>query len=80
MEKYLPLLQTTSLFAGLECTAFHALLGEMNAVVRSYGRGEMLVTAGHSTRRVGVVLSGSIEAYHPAPGGSGNTKAGELLL
>ena len=70
MEKYLPLLQTTSLFAGLECDALHALLGEMNAVVRSYGRGEMLVTAGHSTRRVGVVLSGSIEAYRPAPGGS----------
>ena len=69
MENYLPLLQTTSLFAGLERDALHALLGELNAVVRSYGRGETLVLAGRSNRRVGVVLSGAIEAYRPAPGG-----------
>ncbi len=68
MENYLPLLQTTSLFAGLEQPALRMLLRDLCAVVRSYGRGETLVQAGHSNRRVGVVLSGTIQAYRPAPG------------
>ena len=59
MENYLPLLQTTSLFAGLEQPALRMLLRDLCAVVRSYGRGETLVQAGHSNRRVGVVLSGT---------------------
>ena len=70
MENYLPLLQTTSLFAGLEQPALRMLLRDLCAVVRSYGRGETLVQAGHSNRRVGVVLSGTIQAYRPAPGGT----------
>ena len=70
MENYLPLLQTTSLFAGLELPALRMLLRDLCAVVRSYGRGETLVQAGHSNRRVGVVLSGTIQAYRPAPGGT----------
>ena len=65
MENYLPLLQTTSLFAGLEQPALRMLLRDLCAVVRSYGRGETLVQAGHSNRRVGVVLSGTIQAYRP---------------
>ena len=70
MENYLPLLQTTSLFAGLERPALRTLLGDLGAVVRSYGRGETLVLAGHSNHRLGVVLTGAIEAYRPAPGGA----------
>ena len=70
MENYLPLLQTTSLFAGLEQPALRMLLRDLCAVVRSYGRGETLVQAGHSNRRVGVVLSATIQAYRPAPGGT----------
>ena len=70
MENYLPLLQTTSLCAGLEQPALRMLLRDLCAVVRSYGRGETLVQAGHSNRRVGVVLSGTIQAYRPAPGGT----------
>ncbi len=69
MENYLPLLQSTSLFAGLEAEALRVLLGEVGAVLRTYSRGETLVLAGQSNRRVGVVLSGAIEAYHPPPAG-----------
>ena len=58
MENYLPLLQSTSLFAGLEAEALRVLLGEVGAVLRTYSRGETLVLAGQSNRRVGVVLSG----------------------
>ena len=70
MENYLPLLQTTSLFAGLDSDTLRMLLRDLCASVRSYGRGETLVQAGRSTRRVGVVLSGTIQAYRPAPGGA----------
>ena len=70
MENILPLLQTTSLFTGIEADALRVLLGELSAVIRSYGRGEALVQAGATNRRVGVVLTGSIEAYRPAPGGA----------
>ena len=70
MENYLPLLQTTSLFAGLCAEALAPLLRDLGAVVRSYGKGETLVQAGEPARRVGVVLSGQIEAYRPAPGGA----------
>ena len=58
MENYLPLLQSTSLFAGLEAEALRVLLGEVGAVLRTYSRGETLVLAGQSNRRAGVVLSG----------------------
>ena len=70
MENYLPLLQSTSLFAGLEAESLRVLLGNMGAVLRTYSRGETLVLAGQTNRRVGVVLSGTIQAYRPAPGGT----------
>lgn len=70
MENYLPLLQSTSLFSGIEAEDLRVLLGKLGAVIRSYGRGETLVQAGLPNRRVGVVLAGGIEAYRPAPGGA----------
>ena len=70
MENYLPLLQSTSLFAGLEAESLRVLLGNVGAVLRTYSRGETLVLAGQTNRRVGVVLSGTIEAYHPAASGA----------
>ena len=70
MENYLPLLQSPSLFAGLEAEALRVLLGEVGAVLRTYSRGETLVLAGQPNRRVGVVLSGAIEAYHSAASGA----------
>ena len=64
MNNYLPLLQTTTLFAGLSAAELSTLLSRLGAGVRSYGKGEALVLAG-----VGIVLSGELEAYRPAPGG-----------
>lgn len=52
------------------CRELRPLLSELGACIRSYGRGEALVQAGAPSRRVGVVLTGSIEAYRPAPGGA----------
>lgn len=70
MENYLPLLQTTSLFSGIEAGDLRALLACLGAVVRAYGRGETLILAGQPSRSVGIVLSGGIEAVRPAPDGS----------
>ena len=70
MENILPLLRLTSLFTGIEDDALRVLLSELGAVIRSYGKGEALVQAGMPNRRVGIVLTGCIEAYRPAPGGA----------
>ena len=69
MNNYLPLLQTTTLFAGLSAAELSTLLSKLGGSVRSYGKGEALVLAGEPSRRVGIVLSGELEAYRPAPGG-----------
>lgn len=63
MNNYLPLLQTTTLFAGLSAAELSTLLSRLGASVRSYGKGEALVLAGEPSRRVGIVLSGELEAY-----------------
>lgn len=70
MEKYLPLLQTTSLFSGIEAGELYALLRCLGAAVRAYGKGETLILAGQPSRNVGIVLSGEIEAVRPAPDGA----------
>jgi CRP-like cAMP-binding protein len=70
MERYLPLLQTTSLFAGLDDEALLTLLRELGAARRCYGKGETLLLAGQPNRRIGIVLSGQIQAVRPAPGGA----------
>lgn len=70
MKNYLSLLQTTSLFKGLDAEALRVLLGQLNAVVRSYGKGEAIVLAGEANRRVGIVLTGELEAFRPAPDGA----------
>ena len=69
MNNYLPLLQTTTLFAGLSAAELSTLLSQLGGSVRSYGKGEALVLAGEPSRRVGIVLSGELEAYRPVPGG-----------
>ena len=70
MKTYLSLLQSTSLFAGLSTDELCALLTRLGAVQRCYGKGEALVLAGEPNRRVGIVLTGELEAYRPAPGGA----------
>lgn len=69
MENCIPLLQSTSLFAGLSEDELRTLLRQLGAVVRSYGRGEALVLFGQPNRRVGIVLSGELEAFRPTPSG-----------
>ena len=46
MKNDLPLLQSTTLFSGLSAEELQALLTRLGAVVRSFGRGEVLVLAG----------------------------------
>ncbi len=70
MKKYLSLLLSTSLFEGLTADELCDLLVQLHAAVRSYGKGEALVTAGAPSRRVGIVLKGILEAYRTAPDGA----------
>ena len=70
MKNYLSLLCSTSLFNGLTAEELQTLLSQLGAVVRSYGKGEALVLAGEPSRRVGIVLSGELEAYRPGPQGT----------
>ena len=70
MERYLPLLQTTTLFAGLSRDELSALLAGLGAAARCYGRGEVLIQSGTPSRNVGVLLAGQLQAVRPAPDGS----------
>lgn len=70
MKNHLSLLQSTSLFSGLGTEELRVLLGQLGAVVRSYAKGESLVIAGEPNRRVGIVLTGGLEAFRPAPNGA----------
>ena len=70
MKNYLSLLCSTSLFNGLTAEELQTLLAQLGAVMRSYGKGEALVLAGEPNRRVGIVLSGELEAYRPGPQGA----------
>ena len=70
MKNFLPLLCSTSLFNGLTPEELQTLLAQLGAVMRSYGKGEALVLAGEPNRRVGIVLSGELEAHRPGPQGA----------
>lgn len=70
MKNHLSLLQSTSLFSGLGTEELRVLLGQLGAVVRSYAKGDSLVIAGEPNRRVGIVLTGGLEAFRPAPNGA----------
>lgn len=70
MKNFLPLLCSTSLFNGLTPEELQTLLAQLGSVMRSYGKGEALVLAGEPNRRVGIVLSGELEAYRPGPQGT----------
>lgn len=70
MDDYTALLQTTTLFSGLDGPELEALLRCLAPVRRSFGRGESLLRAGEPGGPVGVVLAGSIEAYRAAPDGA----------
>ena len=69
MKNYLSLLRSTSLFSGLADEELCTLLSQLGAVQRTFGKGEALVLAGEPNHRVGILLTGELEAYRPAPGG-----------
>lgn len=69
IESTFPILHDTSLFAGIDDEGLARLAACMQPGLRSFGRGEVLVRAGEPNRRVGVVVSGSIQAYRDAPNG-----------
>ncbi|MCI5573270.1 MAG: cyclic nucleotide-binding domain-containing protein, partial [Faecalibacterium prausnitzii] len=69
MKNYLSLLRSTSLFSGLTDEELCTLLSRLGAVQRTFGKGEALVLAGEPNHRVGILLTGELEAYRPAPGG-----------
>ena len=48
MNNYLPLLQTTTLFAGLSAAELSTLLSRLGGSVRSYGKGEALVPVSYT--------------------------------
>ncbi len=62
----LALLQRTSLFAGMEPGEIRQVLEQSGALVRQYGRGAFLWQQGESVQRLGIVLSGTVDAvrYH----------------
>ena len=59
MEKYLPLLQKSPLFASMEPQQITSVLHCVGAVVREAGAGEYILRAGDRTQAMGLLLSGS---------------------
>ena len=72
-DDQLEVLRGCSLFRSVG-SEWDELLEILAPHVRSYERGEALVLAGYPVERIGVVLSGRIEAERPSPGG------GRLIL
>lgn len=59
MEKYLPLLQTSPLFAAMTAEQIGSVLHCVGAVVREFGSGAYILRAGAATHVMGLLLSGS---------------------
>ena len=70
VENMLSILRKTALFAGVDDTGLLQLIACLQPVQRSYGKGEAILRAGEPNRRVGVVLTGRIEAYRDVPDGA----------
>lgn len=70
MDDCKEILHKTSLFAGIDDEGLALLLRCLAPAERSFGRGETLLNAGQTSRSVGVILSGRIEAYRTAPDGA----------
>lgn len=70
IESTFPILQTTSLFAGIDDEGLARLAACMQPVLRGFGKGEVLIRGGEPNRRVGVVITGRIRACRDAPDGT----------
>lgn len=61
MEKYLKILKLSSLFKDISETELLPLLGCLGATVRSYKKNSVILSAGDSTKCLGIVLTGSAQ-------------------
>ena len=59
MEKYLPLLQKSPLFAAMTTEQIASVLHCVGAFVREFGAGEYILRAGNTTRVMGLLLTGA---------------------
>ena len=59
MEKYLPLLQKSPLFAAMAPGEILSVLHCVGAAEREFGAGEYILPAGSPTQAMGLLLSGS---------------------
>lgn len=58
MEKYLPLLESSPLFAGYSRSELFTFLKDAAGAVRTYGAGSLLLSAGDSAQYFGLLLKG----------------------
>ncbi|MBQ8799540.1 MAG: Crp/Fnr family transcriptional regulator [Lachnospiraceae bacterium] len=61
MEKYLSILQTCGLFAGIDGKQLLTMLSCLGATVRGYGKNQVILSEGDKVGRIGVVLSGAVQ-------------------
>lgn len=83
MQKFLPLLETVPLLAGLEAEQLADLPRALDARVQAFARGEIVLHVGDAIRALGVVLSGRLEIsqedYHGNAVLLAGLSAGELF-
>lgn len=58
MKKYLPVIERSALFRGVEQREIEAMLGCLSAVKAGYDRGQFILRVGDEVTSVGMVLSG----------------------
>ncbi len=63
MQEFFPVLRTVPLFAGMEEAELASLLACLNALKRTYEKGERILRAGEPVRNVGIVLDGRVQVY-----------------
>ena len=69
-EKMYKVLKKTSLFQGIDDEGIQKLLFCLHAYECAYGDGEIILLAGYPCQRIGIVLSGGIEAVKEKADGS----------
>ncbi|MEM1485494.1 Crp/Fnr family transcriptional regulator [Oscillospiraceae bacterium PP1C4] len=83
MKKYLEILINIPLFAGIQENELESLLGCLNAQVRHYPKGEIIMLSGAPMNSVGIVLEGSAQILKDDFNGNRNilarVKHGELF-
>ena len=63
MEQYLEILQKCPLFAGVPEAELPGLLAAAGAQIRRYGTGSVLLQAGETAERFGIVLAGAAQLW-----------------